>query len=173
MRLSPAYLATLKKMHSNAEHWGTTGHKWAFHVMQMVREHEYNSVLDYGCGKGTLLAVMSPRIGEQVKLKGYDPAVPEFHEEPEVAELVTCTDVLEHIEPEHLDAVLEHIASLARYAAFFVISTRRALAVLPDGRNAHLIVADAAFWSEQLAKHFRTLKFDAGSGGELVVEAYP
>ncbi len=78
------------------------------------------SVLDYGCGKGTLAEAVSFEIRE------YDPAIAGKDENPLPADLVICTDALEHIEPEYLDAVLVHIASLTRMAAFFVVHTGRA-----------------------------------------------
>jgi 2-polyprenyl-3-methyl-5-hydroxy-6-metoxy-1,4-benzoquinol methylase len=69
---------------------------------------------------------------------------------PKPSDVVVCTDVLEHIEPEKLDAVLDHILRLTGYFAHLVISTRPANAVLPDGRNAHLIVETPDWWLEKI-----------------------
>ena len=54
------------------------------------------------------------------------------------------------VEPEHLDAVLADIHGLARKGAFLVVSTRRARATLPDGRNAHLIVMARGWWTTKM-----------------------
>jgi hypothetical protein len=64
--------------------------------------------------------------------------------------MVACIDVLEHIEPECLDNVLDHIASLTEAVAFLSIHTGPALKKLPDGRNAHLIQEPAEWWLPKL-----------------------
>jgi hypothetical protein len=79
--------------------------------------------------------------------------IPPFHRVaalPGFADLVVCTDVLEHVEPELLDTVLRHLRSLARKAVFVVIATRPSNKTLSDGRNAHLIVETAEWWIAHL-----------------------
>lgn len=97
-------------------------------------------ILDYGCGKSTLQQQLP------FKIQQYDPAVPKYSTLPDPADIVVCTDVLEHIEPDNLGNVLLHIHSLAKKAAFLVIATRPAKKILEDGRNAHLIVKDMVWW---------------------------
>lgn len=104
-------------------------------------------VLDYGCGKGTL----GWAFGNPDWFYEYDPAVPGKEKPPEaVCDIVVCTDVLEHIEPDRLDAVLKHINACSRNLIFFVISTRPAEKNLPDGRNAHISLHTAQWWREKL-----------------------
>ena len=67
-------------------------------------------------------------------------------------DMVVCTDVLEHVEPAKLDAVLDHIWRLTGRVAYFVIDTRPANAILPDGRNAHLSLHDHWWWIDKLKK---------------------
>lgn len=129
--------------------YGTGGHRWHKTVQEIGRQFDCANVLDYGCGKGTLSLFL-------VKVTNYDPAVEEFSTPPtDKRDLVVCTDVLEHVEPEYLDNVLDHIYSLTGNVAFFVISTRPSKRVLFDGRNAHLIVEDEEWWKDKLKKHFR------------------
>jgi len=82
--------------------------------------------------------------------RDYDPAVTGMDDTPLFADLVTCCDVLEHIEPERLDRVLAHIRSLARKAVFFVVATRPANKLLPNGENAHLIIESAEWWEARV-----------------------
>jgi len=103
----------------------------------------YSDILDYGCGKGKL------GIG-----KRYDPGIPDFSADPDPADLLVCTDVLEHIEPEYLDDVLNHMASKMKHAGYITIGCGPAAKKLPDGRNAHLIVKPPAWWLEKLAEYF-------------------
>jgi hypothetical protein len=143
--ISDAYLAQLRALRARGK-WGADGHKHAAEVLRYAAEVGAESILDYGCGEMTLAEACKP-----TRVLGYDPGVPGREALPKPCELVVSTDVLEHIEPDRLDAVLTHIYQLAGKAAYFVIATRPANAVLPDGRNAHLIVERAEWWAGRVA----------------------
>ena len=99
------------------------------------------TVLDYGCGKGGLGLALS-----HLLMTGYDPAVAGHEGTPEPADLVICTDVLEHIEPECLEEVLDDLRRCALKGVFLTIATRPAKKFLADGRNAHLIQEPMTWW---------------------------
>ena len=106
------------------------------------------SLLDYGCGKGNVFKNIQKKL---IDCRGYDPGVPEYAVMPEIpAELVICTDVLEHIEPELIDNVLKHIESLTLKTAYLIIDTLPAQKNLPDGRNAHLIIENQDWWTNKI-----------------------
>jgi hypothetical protein len=147
--ISPDYLAQQKLLHAAPKGYGGKGDKWGATVLEMIAAHGCESVLDYGCGQGTLAAKLRTWT-KTVDVREYDPAIKGKDALPQPADLVVCTDVIEHIEPDRLDIVLAHLASLARKALFVVIATRPASKNLPDGRNAHLIVEDAAWWEARL-----------------------
>ena len=60
--------------------------------------------------------------------------------------MVCCIDVLEHIEPDLLDNVLDHLCSLTEIVAFLTIHTGPAAKFLPDGRNAHINQQPMSYW---------------------------
>lgn len=62
--------------------------------------------------------------------------------------------MLEHVEPDCLSDVLSHIQELGFGGAFFIIDTVPAQKTLADGRNAHLIVEDLAWWEKTLSAYF-------------------
>lgn len=163
--ISKEYLSQVQQLHASDSSWGTSGQRYAKDVYNLICSYEAKSVLDFGAGKGGLLDAVSRLLDEAsldnshpVKLTNYDPAVPGFDELPASKyDLLVSTDVLEHIEPEHLDAVLKTMASLTGMAAFLVIHTGPAKAVLPDGRNAHLIQRSPTWWISQLKHHWREL----------------
>jgi hypothetical protein len=97
----------------------------------------------------------------------YDPAVEGIDEEPDPADLVVCTDVLEHIEPDCLDDVLADISRCTLKVAMLTVCTVPAAKHLPDGRNAHLIVENSRWWMRKLFHHFDPLTFNAGKNGFL------
>lgn len=124
-------------------------------------------VLDYGCGQGTLRTALKAQ-GFAPDVMEYDPAIKGKDGLPKPAELVACTDVLEHVEPEKLPAVLAHLRRLTLKAAFLLIATRKANKTLPDRRNAHLIVRPADWWTAQVeAAGFRVERQEVKAGHDL------
>lgn len=145
--ISADYCESQKIMHAHPRGYGGRGYTWAPTVIEVARRYDAMSILDYGCGAGTL--------GVAVRAAGfvcreYDPAIAGKDHPPSFADLVISTDVLEHIEADKLDNVLQHIRALARKAVFFVIATRPANKLLPNGHNAHLIIENKAWWSERI-----------------------
>lgn len=149
--ISPAYLELQKELHARPNGYGGKGDKWAPAVAGLVQQLGCASVLDYGCGQGRLVTALRPLVPSVVRLDEYDPAIQGKDGHPDFADLVVCTDVLEHIEPDRLTDVLAHLHLLARRAVFVVIATRPSNKTMADGRNAHLIVKDDAWWQARMA----------------------
>lgn len=152
--ITPEYRALNVELHNTAPRYGTSGHKWAEHVATLAAIVGAASILDYGCGKQTLAASL-----QGVDVRGYDPAIPGLDKLPDPADLVVCTDVLEHVERECIDDVLDHIRSLTRKAALINVSCRVGGRQLPDGRPAHILVRPVDWWAKRMAPFIR---LDAG-----------
>lgn len=150
---SSAYLKTQIALHADPRGYGGKGDKWAPAVADLVRRYGAWSVLDYGCGEGALVRALRERVDPRVRLAEYDPAIAGKNDAPSFADLVVCTDVLEHIEPDRLGCVLEHLDVLARKAVFAVIATRASNKTLLDGRNAHLTIESSNWWYDRLEQH--------------------
>lgn len=148
--ISPAYLAQQRAMHAAPRGYGGKGSKWADDVAALYAGAYAESLLDYGCGEGSLAKALRP-LG--IKAIEYDPAITGKDALPEPADIVVCTDVLEHIEPDRIDAVLAHLRSLTRKACFAVICLRPANKNLPDGRNAHILLRPVSWWRERIEAH--------------------
>lgn len=158
--ITPEYRDLQKQMFATSERYAKSGHAHASRVFmagaQLLRKYGKCDILDYGCGRESLRTGMEgafPTI-PGMKLIGYDPNVDEFSADPAPAELVYCGDVMEHVEPQCVDAVLRRIAGLSKHLAMFVISTRKAFKNLPDGRNAHICHHDKDWWMSFLGKYF-------------------
>lgn len=151
-------------MHRHRKAYGSSGGGWAKTIISIADHYKTKDILDYGCGKGTLAAKMPFPIHE------YDPAVDGKEALPDAADIVVCTDVLEHIEPEYLEEVLNHLQSLVNVCGFFTIATREAKKLLPDGRNAHLTVQPADWWLAHLQRRFKIVRWevDERQKGEIV-----
>lgn len=153
--ISPAYCAAQKVMHADPRGYGSKGDRWAATVLEIARRYDAYSVLDYGCGEGSLARALKTA---GMACREYDPAIPGKDAPPMFADLVVSTDVLEHVEPERLANTLTHIRQLARKVVFLVIATRPAGKRLPTGGNAHLIIEPPGWWERRVVAAGFTLQ---------------
>lgn len=145
---SKKYIEELRILHADKKRLRGFGGK----VKDLGEFHTYmnkwnpSSVLDYGCGKGIILANLKEQYPNS-GFVGYDPAVALYANNATEVECVFSNDVLEHIEPEYISQVLEHISHLAKKYIWLRIDTLPARKRLSDGRNAHLIIEDQSWWA--------------------------
>ena len=154
--ISEAYRELNARMHREKPQYGCVGRHFAEEVAKLCRLNCFSSVLDYGCGKGTLKSSLPSEVADMVR--EYDPAIPGKDHAPDPADMVVCTDVLEHVEPEYLDVTLDHLKRLARRAIFINAALGAAEKTLPDGRNAHLIVKPVEWWRERIRERFSIVR---------------
>jgi hypothetical protein len=147
--ISSSYRELNERLHRDNLAYGVGGGKHADTVIKLADSMKTRSVLDYGCGKGYLAKALPFPIWE------YDPAIPEKAASPRPADLVICTDVLEHIEPDKLFFVLGDLQRVVRQVGYFVIHTGPSSKQLADGRNSHLIQRDERWWTKHLRKFFK------------------
>lgn len=151
--ISKDYLRLNKELHKSPQGFGGGGARHVAAILQLAEQTGAKTLLDYGAGQCKLSKALkdgSPPFFES--MQDYDPAIIGISESPRPADLVACTDVLEHIEPAYLDNVLQELFELTRKSCYLEIATRPANKTLPDGRNAHLIVEGEAFWMEKLSR---------------------
>jgi len=150
------YIEELRVIHADRSRTkgfgGKTKNLGKFH--KYVEQWHPLTLLDYGCGKGGILSDLESRY-RHINCTGYDPAVMMFANEPQQVECVFSNDVLEHIEPEYLNQVLTHIDTLSTKYIWLRIDTKPARKRLSDGRNAHLILEDQAWWTNQISTHIK------------------
>lgn len=132
-----------------------TGQHFALYIAELAELAKAKSIIDYGCGKGTLEKALQARWMQVpvCDIVSYDPCVA-GREMKRPCDLVACTDVLEHIEPECLETVLADMKAMMLRVGFFSIHTGPAMKHLPDGRNAHLIQKPYTWWFNKLAEYF-------------------
>jgi hypothetical protein len=145
---SAPYREQLAQMSEEGK-WAGGGDRFAAEVWWLATRFKATSILDYGCGPGRLRPALKHH---PIKFYEFDPGIKDKAALPQRADMVVCTDVLEHVEPNKLKTVLRHIHGLTLKCAFFVIALRPAEKRLPDGRNAHLIIDGAPWWFDQLCE---------------------
>lgn len=163
--ISAHYREQNAQLHRENMLYGVGGDRHADVVLTLIQKLNTRSVLDYGCGKGLLGRALAQK---NIPIWEYDPAIPGKDESPRPADLVVCTDVLEHIEPENLHAVLGDLQRVVRKVGYFTIHTGPAQKTLPDGRNTHLIQQGHEWWDRTLSQFFQVGKI-APMGAELHV----
>lgn len=167
--ISDDYAALNATLHRDGSTYGTSGYKWSRLMRLLGTLVSAKTFLDYGCGKQTLAQAVP-----ELSITPYDPAIPGLDSLPAPHDVVACTDVLEHIEPERLASVLSHIAEVTRKAAFFAVSTRPAKRILPDDRNAHLIIQNSQWWTASISRHLDLIHVKHFQGAdEVLIVAVP
>lgn len=152
--ISSEYLEQQKKMFEQHPTYGTHAKKYAEVVASLATAIGPEcTILDYGCGREFLQELLP-----QFIIDGYDPAIEDRNETPEPHDLVVCLDVLEHIEPHKLEAVLNDLERCTEKLLYLNICVVPSFKFLPDGRNAHLIVKPLEWW---LPKLWRRWAIDA------------
>lgn len=158
MLITEEYLALNADKHLTSDAYGSGGCNFSDMVFGMTETFQTQDVLDYGCGKATL----QQHLG--FPIQNYDPCIPKFAKPPEPAELLVCTDVLEHIEPECLEDTLDHMASLCKRAFLMTIAVRSSVKTLADGTPTHRIVERADWWYPVLSTRFFVMSYDLADG---------
>lgn len=150
------------------------------YLESFIQQISPGSILDYGCGVGRLISTLKIKF-PKIEIDGYDPGNPSFDEyKKQKYDLIISTDVLEHIEPDYIDQTLEFLNQKSIYF-YHLIALQPSRMILPDGRNAHLILKSAAWWKNK----FQTLncnimldnrmnheKIDKNTGAKKIVDKY-
>lgn len=128
------------------------------------------AALDYGAGKSRLIEeICSP--GLLIRDR-YDPAIPEIARVPrERYDIVTCTDVFEHLDANEIGSVLSDIARLSDNV-IFCIDTRSAATVLPNGENAHATVQPPDWWLARVREVFPNAEMIRVRGSNAYIKTW-
>lgn len=152
MLISPEYQAQQRQLHAERDDYGVASLTYAPIVSTYCNKLGITHLLDYGCGKCRLFGAL--KVDHKMTLQAYDPGIEEHSDRPIPSQMVTCIDVLEHIEPDNLDDVLDDLAALTLEVGLFSVNTAPAAKVLSDGRNAHLIQQPMEWWLPKLWSRF-------------------
>ena len=143
--ISKEYIEKLKQLHEDKPSFGSKSHVPEL-LKKCLDSYGINTALDYGCGKGNVMNEVKT-IYPNIQVQGYDPAVGVYSALPnQTFDLLYSTDVLEHVEPDHIDATIINLAQLTDKIMYHLIACYPAKKFLPDGRNAHLIIEKPAYW---------------------------
>lgn len=168
--VSEQYREQLKQLHEQHDKFGV-GSVTAKHypmIGKLIKQQNYQSVLDYGCGKGHFIEHLQEKF-PMVAVHGFDVANEAYPSLPdEAVDLVVSLDVMEHVEFGLLSNVLSEIRSRTKQAFVCSVANYPAGKILPDGRNAHVTQMPFGQWFTLLSLHFRVDQFLRTGKGEGV-----
>ena len=147
MQTMTDYIEEYKKYHAdkNTNYPGNNLKPQLHHIVDLVKDTKAGTLLDYGCGKG--LQYTKWKHHEEIGVTEHD-VLPDGPFDG-----IYSTDVMEHIPKEHLQETFENIFSRAERFVFLAICTQPAIAVLPNGENAHCTVEPIEFWVSMVNKY--------------------
>ena len=144
-------------------------------IKKLMEKHDCRSLINFGCGNPDAFFkhkyinhnVKRPIEGGGSKspqynsvydflgrpyVKMYDPGIEELSVHPDFpAEMVVCTDVLEHIPAQDIPWFLDELFKLTTKVLHVSIHLGPAVTILPDGRNAHVCVRPRDWWRQEIA----------------------
>jgi hypothetical protein len=124
--------------------------KWLPFIQSEIDAANVRSVIDYGCGQSSDIVTVFP----EAKHSFYDPAIQGKDTVPEGRfDAGYCTEMLEHIPEEEVDAVLQQMRALSG-VWFMTIHTGKANQILPNGENAHCTVRPPEWWTAKVLEVF-------------------
>lgn len=140
-------------------------------LVDMLRKHQVRTILDAGCGSGKMMQRLMTEFGSEFDVHGFDlsencldPFFDGIRDKiltigclwnpddfQKQYDGVMCTDVLEHIPPQHVAAVLANLRKSTRKLAYLSISVQSDL-FGPRflGEPLHLTVRKPNWWFAQL-----------------------
>ena len=159
--------------------------KYLVPIKEMISATGAQTIMDYGCGKGQQyeMGPLQDQNGRFMaknvqdfwgvsEIRRYDPGVPAFDTYPtEQFDGVISTDVLEHIPRQDVFWVIEEMVAKATKFVFANIACYPALALLPNGLNAHVTVEHPRWWAglfEAAARHKGDLKIKLVCVGDAI-----
>ncbi len=145
--ISESYKKQLQSIHESSP-FGKRG-KLPKHLDKFIDYTNPQSILDFGCGKGKLVERLKEDYSTK-KIFGYDPGNKQFDRSIDDlhVDMLISSDVLEHVEPEYIDQTLKYLSTKSRYI-YHLIALSPAKLILPDGRNAHLILESKEWWRDK------------------------
>jgi len=130
-------------------------------IKNIIQNENIKNMIDYGCGKGNfykngfnLGSNTIPPLRDYwgIKIKLYDPCYEKYtkFEKNENFDLLICIDVLEHIPEDDIEWILKRFFSISNKFIFINVACYKAIALLPDGKNAHINVQKPIWWSNKI-----------------------
>ena len=141
-------------------------------IKEIIKNENIKNMIDYGCGKGkfynngfNLGNKLVPPLRKfwNIDIKLYDPCYEKYSkfEKDETFDLTICIDVLEHVPESDIEWILDRFFKISKKFIFINVACYEAIALLPNGENAHINIQKPIWWLnrfEKLLKDHKEIK---------------
>ena len=141
-------------------------------IKEIIKNENIKNMIDYGCGKGkfynngfNLGNKLVPPLRKfwNIDIKLYDPCYEKYSkfEKDQTFDLTICIDVLEHIPESDIEWILDRFFKISKKFIFINVACYEAIALLPNGENAHINIQKPIWWLnrfEKLLKDHKEIK---------------
>lgn len=153
------------------------GERLVDYFLSRVNVTDKHVVIDFGCGSGRAASKINRITGATVlgldiatncldpDIKGLTLIECCLWEEVPRGDVGYCTDVMEHIPPEHIDAVLTNIRDSIDGETFFQICTQPAGFGKDQDLTLHMTVRGGSWWMRKLEQYFKVKSWSEGNTG--------
>ena len=152
-----------RKRNSKEAYDGKSTLAFAPIIKEIIKKENIKNMIDYGCGKGNFYSNSFDLGGKlipplrkfwDIEIKLYDPCYEKYSkfEKDETFDLLICIDVLEHIPETDIEWILDRFFKISKKYIFINVACYEAIALLPDGENAHINIQKPIWWSNKLEK---------------------
>ena len=162
MTITRGYRNEMIRRHIDSKSWGNSAKNYGggdvLHLLD--RYPNIKTVLDFGCGKGTMKQYVEQRLHrDDVIWTEYDPGISGKQDLPQGRfDMVLSCDVLEHIEPNELTSTLQQLKDWTNILSYHNIACTPTGHLFADGehkgKDVHLIVQKPGDWLETLENAF-------------------
>lgn len=165
--ISLAYKQQIQDYHSDKQ-WGGAVTGKVFDIECVASDNDCSSILDFGCGYGAFKQKCNPN---KFTVSEYDPGIQGKDTLPtEVFDMVVCVDVMEHVEPQHIDQTLDWIREHTSKVSYFGICCIPSMGEFDDGTNLHKTVRSPDYWLGKLASRYTKYSY-FGNNNHIVIKA--
>ena len=141
-------------------------------IKEIIKNENIKNMIDYGCGKGkfynngfNLGNKLVPPLRKfwNIDIKLYDPCYEKYSkfEKDQTFDLTICIDVLEHVPESDIEWILDRFFKISKKFIFINVACYEAIALLPNGENAHINIQKPIWWLnrfEKLLKDHKEIK---------------
>ena len=168
--LSKEYKEKIVAMHNKKKWGGAVAGGKVIEINKYMILSNAKSVLDYGCGYGAFKRGVEQAFPDyKYKIYEYDPGIIGKDIDPPVCDSLICIDVLEHIEPDKIDDVLQHMYDKINNWAYINICCVQSFNAFADGTNLHVLIRPPEWWIRKFDKKWDVLHLSSSPKNVLML----
>jgi 2-polyprenyl-3-methyl-5-hydroxy-6-metoxy-1,4-benzoquinol methylase len=152
------------------------------YVKTFLDTNKINNIIDVGSGRGNIINIVQNKIRQKIHITSTD--IKKFHNfdvpfyQINLAEnnffdklgnqtfdLLTCLDVLEHLEKSKIEEILRNFKNISKYSILSIANHSD----MQNNVELHLIQENEFFWNKNIEKYFEIIGFQKHYSDRLYI----